>query len=365
MIPVRRLATMAGSRMKSWFPKSSYPLIISAPMDFVTNPRLATEVTKAGGFGFLQGGRDFSPESPVLKKLDDQLTQARKLLQWEKEAGSPLSIGVGFVLYASSISYFSQTTTPILQKYQPAAVWLFAPSPTAPNTLPDLVHSLKAVGEAWGLKVVVQVGTVAAAREALQHGADVIVAQGTDAGGHQWASGAGIVSLVPEIADLLKDEFPEKDVALWAAGGIADGRGVAAALALGAEGAVLGTRYMVATESDAQDFKRKAILGTTDGGANTVKSQLHDHIQGNMEWPDVYDGRAVIHPSYQDQQSGLSLEENRKRFKAAKDSGELSRMVTWSGTGVGLVKDELPAAVITKQVREGALKRIADLKSEG
>ncbi|KAI0004750.1 FMN-dependent 2-nitropropane dioxygenase [Xylariaceae sp. FL0662B] len=363
MTTIRRLATMAGSRMKSWFPKTSHPLIISAPMDFVTNPRLATEVTKAGGLGFIQGGRDFSPESPVLKKLDDQLAQARELLQWENQAGNPLPIGVGFVLYSTSTRHFSRTTTPILQKYRPAAVWLFAPSPAIPDTISDVVNALRAVGEAWGLKVVIQVGTVATAREALRHGVDVLVAQGTDAGGHQFANGASVVSLVPEIADMLKDEFSEKDVALWAAGGIADGRGVAAALALGADGVVLGTRYMVATESDAQEFKRKAILGTTDGGSSTVKSQLHDHIQGNTEWPDIYDGRAVIHPSYQDYQAGLPLEENRKRFNAAKESGDLSRMVTWSGTGVGLIKEELPAAEITKRVREGALKTIADLKS--
>ncbi|KAI1773633.1 FMN-dependent 2-nitropropane dioxygenase [Hypoxylon cercidicola] len=358
-----KLAKMAGSRMKSWFPTTSYPLIVSAPMDFVTNPRLAAEVTKAGGLGFIQGGRDFSPESPVLKKLDDQLTQAREHLGLEKsaEGSNPLPIGVGFVTYAASTKHFGETTVPILRRHQPTAVWLFAPSPAAPDTIRDVIKSLKSDG--WSPKVVVQVGSVAAAREAAKHGADIIVAQGIDAGGHQWASGAGVVSLVPEIGDALRNEFPDKEVAVWAAGGIADGRGVAASLALGAEGAVLGTRYMVATESDAQDFKKKAILSTSDGGANTVKSQLHDHIQGNMSWPDVYDGRAIVTPSYQDHAAGVPLDENTKRFEAAKEEGDLSRMVTWSGTGVGLIKEELPAAEITRRVREGALKAIAGLKS--
>lgn len=49
-----------------------------------------------------------------------------------------------------------------------------------------------------------------------------------------------------------------------------------------------------------------------------------------MGWPDVYDGRAVMHPSYRDQKDGVSLEENTKRFNAAKEAGDLSRMVTWS-----------------------------------
>lgn len=60
------------------------------------------------------------------------------------------------------------------------------------------------------------------------------------------------------------------------------------------------------------------------------RSQVHDHVQGNKEWPDVYDGRAIVHPSFQDQQAGLSLEDNEKRYKSAKDSGDLSRMITWS-----------------------------------
>jgi nitronate monooxygenase len=122
-------------------------------------------------------------------------------------------------------------------------VWLFAPSPAAPTTLADVAAALQPLRAEWGLRVVVQVGTVAAARQAVHEAAaDVIVAQGVDAGGHQWASTAGIVSLVPEIADMLRDEFPDRNVAVWAAGGMADGRGVAASVALGAEGAVLGTR---------------------------------------------------------------------------------------------------------------------------
>lgn len=71
------------------------------------------------------------------------------------------------------------------------------------------------------------------AREAVEDGCDVVVAQGVDAGGHQWAQGAGLMSLLPEVVDMLAAEHKAKEVAVIAAGGIMDGRGIAAGLALG------------------------------------------------------------------------------------------------------------------------------------
>jgi len=81
--------------------------------------------------------------------------------------------------------------------------------------------------------VFVQVGTLAAAKEAAMQGADVVVAQGGDAGGHQWKRGASVVGLVPEVMDMVDKQGIEKEVAVVAAGGIVDGRGVVAALGLG------------------------------------------------------------------------------------------------------------------------------------
>lgn len=112
----------------------------------------------------------------------------------------------------------------------PQAVWLFAPDPAAsPRAHPDLIDAC----HEHGLKVFVQVGTVAAAREAARDGADVIVAQGADAGGHQFARAASVVSLVPEVRLMLREEFAGRDVALVAAGGIAHEDAVVAAVVLG------------------------------------------------------------------------------------------------------------------------------------
>lgn len=112
----------------------------------------------------------------------------------------------------------------------PQAIWLFAPDPAASERAhPGIID----VCHEHGFKVFVQVGTVSAAREAARDGADVIVAQGVDAGGHQFASGAGVISLVPEIRLMLQDDFVGKNIALVAAGGIAHENAVVAAIALG------------------------------------------------------------------------------------------------------------------------------------
>lgn len=117
-----------------------------------------------------------------------------------------------------------------MAKHRPAAIWLFAPDGNL-KPHPAIIKALKSLDPPP--TVFVQVGNVAAAREAVNDGADVVVAQGVDAGGHQFRQGTGIVTLVPEVRSMLDDEFPGRDIGLVAAGGIVDGRGVAAALALG------------------------------------------------------------------------------------------------------------------------------------
>lgn len=178
--------------------------------------------------------------------LAKELTTARTLLLPASAASaappgpsrsSPLPVGVGFILaHPSAASHFLASALPVLREHRPAAVWLFAPRPEdlVSGSVADIVAALR--GE--GFTVAFQVGSVAAARQAARDGADVLVVQGADAGGHQSAfecGGAGVVSLVPEVVDMLEAEFPAapREVAVVAAGGIVEGRGVAAALALG------------------------------------------------------------------------------------------------------------------------------------
>ncbi|OAQ87537.1 2-nitropropane dioxygenase protein [Purpureocillium lilacinum] len=329
---------MAPQIMHSWFPWTQKPLILSAPMYGVSNATLAVEVSKAGGFGIIPAGFNFSPGHPQVVALEAELILARKLLGMTSEPSKQMPVGVGFITCHETVAHFSETVLPLLEEHKPAAVWLFAPDPASRvRAHPDIIRRL----HESGIKAIVQVGSVAAAREAIQDGSDIIVAQGTDAGGHQFALGAGLMTLVPEIRAMMQAEFPARQVGLVAAGGIMNGGGVVAALALGAEAVVQGTRFIVARESTASESYKGTVLRARDGGAITIKSTIHDDIQGTPIWPSLYDGRAIMGDSYHDHEAGLSMAENIKKYQDAKQSGDVSRSITWCGTGVGLVNDEM------------------------
>lgn len=174
---------------------------------------------------------DLNPDSPQLSKLDADLNESRERLgDSASTAPGYLAIGAGFITGHASITKFSETALPILKKHRPAAVWLFAPEEQAkPHR--SIIKSLKTLETPP--KVFVQVGNVTAAREAVNDGADVLVCQGIDAGGHQFRRGMGVVSLVLEVKHMLEQDFPERKVAVVAAGGIVNGKGVAAMMTLG------------------------------------------------------------------------------------------------------------------------------------
>ncbi|TLS28453.1 hypothetical protein PpBr36_01900 [Pyricularia pennisetigena] len=364
-----RISNMATTTLlKKWFPHTEAPVIISAPMLGAATGALAAQVTNAGGLGMIPGGYDVTPGSTQLAELDAELSTARQILGLQ-DAEGPLPVGIGFICCHEIVDahFGGRGVADLVARHRPAAVWLFAPEPDAGYE--KLVRAVReaaaATAASYEVKVFAQVGTVADARRAVSAGVDVVVAQGVDAGGHQFAVGSGIVGLVPEVRDMVDEEFPGRDVAVVAAGGIADGRGVAAALALGAEGAVMGTRFLVADEAKTVDWQRKIVLETRDGGLNTNKSVFHDQLRGTDSlWPPFYDGRAIVTDSYRDHRVGVSLEENKKRFKQAKEAGDdASRGVVWSGSAVGLVRKSGPAGDIVKQTRDEAKKRIRAAQS--
>jgi nitronate monooxygenase len=134
-----------------------------------------------------------------------------------------------------------------------------------------------------GCKIICQVQTLAQAREAAAAGADIIIAQGRDAGGHSGVT-RGTMGLVPAVVDAVTP------IPVVAAGGIADGRGLAAALALGAAGVSMGTRFTASRESLWDAEMKAATLGA--GGDQTEQTRVFDVVRG-APWPAIYPGRAL------------------------------------------------------------------------
>ncbi|WP_287285846.1 nitronate monooxygenase [Mesorhizobium sp.] len=172
--------------------------------------RLAAAVSHAGGLGLIGGG--YGDEAWLDKEF---------------AAAGSARVGCGFITW--SLATRPHLLDRVLER-QPAALMLSFGSPA-----PFAAHIREA-----RVPIICQVQSMLHAREALDVGADVVVAQGKEAGGH--SGHRSTFTLVPEIADLLAKKAPE--TLLVAAGGVGDGRALAAALLLGADGVLVGTRFI-------------------------------------------------------------------------------------------------------------------------
>ncbi|KXT09957.1 hypothetical protein AC579_10269 [Pseudocercospora musae] len=341
--------------LKDTLPWTRSPLIINAPMGGIATADLAIAVTQAGGLGQLGGVPDY-------EDLSKQLAQAESALH--RTSNGLLPIGLGILCFLMK----QEDTLPLLEKYRPAVVWIFAS-----HKLSDYSEWAKSVRERLpSSQLWIQVGSVeGAVRIAKEANPDVLCLQGIDAGGHGFEKGAGIVSLVPETIDALKAEGLDERVSIVAAGGIADGRAVAAALTLGAEGVVMGTRFLSAPEARVHPQYREAIIHAQDGGQSTVRDKVFDELRGPNQWPGDYDGRSIRTASYRDKAKGVHIDEIRQRHAdvARRESagyaadGASGRAATWAGTGVGLVTKEQRAADIVEEVRQQALASLEAVKA--
>lgn len=332
------------SSIYTHYPWVSRPLIANAPMADFAGARLATSVTMAGGLGFIGSAMNAGA-------LSTELEKAKSLLSSSQIATpSTLPIGVGFLIFAEKL----ENVVAVIAQHRPAVVWLSCPPESQ-----DFAVWAKAMRTASPeSRIWIQIAGVAAAVEVAQLCApDVLVLQAADAGGHGRSPGAGLVSLIPEARDAL-DAAGFSKIPVIGAGGVGDGRGVAAALSCGADGVLMGTAFLASIEVDlpAKEYQ-EAILEAVDGGVNTVRGTIFDDIRAKIIWPSRYDGRALTSPSYQDYLDGVGLHELKKKYADSimgsdKGFGGERRAVIWAGSGVGLVKEVKAAGDIVRELRE-------------
>src|SRR6266700_203004 len=211
-----------------------------------------------------------------------------------------------------------------------------------------------------GILVMQQVHTVKQARQAAEREVDVIIAQGSEAGG--FGGTVAALALVPQVVDAVSP------IPVVAAGGIADGRGLAAALVLGAQGINVGTRFLATREAPISEGWKQAILAaeSEDAGKVEVWNDMFP-LPGGGGYGTV--PRALRTPfieEWQQRRDDARREAERLQgeVNAALQQGRLHETVPFSGQTTGLIRDILPAGDIVRSIvaqAEEALKRASQL----
>jgi nitronate monooxygenase len=283
--------------------------IALAPMGGSAGGALAAAVSNGGGLGLLGGG------------AGDRGWLSRELPLVAEATTKPW--GIGFQSWAIDPGVVESAL-----RHQPAAVML---SFGDPRPFTGLVRQA-------GIPLIIQVTDMEETRQAMEAGADLIVAQGTEAGGHGGRPGWSTLAFTPAVVDLVAP------VPVLAAGGIADGRGVAAALALGAAGALIGTRFQATAESLVGPEAKKAII--EGGGEDTERSSVLDIARGSR-WPLEYTGRTLGHPfldQWRDREADLAAAPDARRaYQEGVARGDLPPEPVWASQAIDLIHD-LPSA---------------------
>ena len=323
--------------------------ILSAPLGMIAGPELAAAVSNAGGLGIMS----FNGNPPPV--LREEIRRLRTLTR--------RPFGVNVLLDGPRLPFAVAEVVDVCVEERVPALSFFWGDP-APYV--ERAH-------AAGIVVIDQVGSVAAARRSVQAGVDVVIAQGFEAGGHV-AGTVALGVLVPRVVDAVSP------VPVVAAGGIADARGLAAALALGAQGAVLGTRLLATPEARAHPVYKQRVLAASEedtvhtvlfgyGWPNAphrtlrtpfVEAWLADAARGSAERPDEpfvgefrIGGTTVPLPRFSSLPPNLDT------------TGDVESMAMLAGQGVGLVHEVKPAGDVVREVAAGAreiIRRLAGLR---
>ncbi len=288
--------------------------VLLAPMDTIAGGKLAAAVTRSGGLGMLGGGYGNA------EWLE---------LEWANAGNT--RIGCGFITW--SLAKNPHVLDRALA-HRPAAVMLSFgdPRPFAP-----------AIKEARST-LICQVQSLAHAHEAIAAGADILVAQGTEAGGHGQTT--PLFTILPQVVQ----SFPGTPVI--AAGGIVDGRGLVAAMAYGAEGVLMGTRFYASEELNGHPAAKERIVRS--GPGETVRSSVFD-ISRRLDWPAIYTGRALRNKHTErwlGRESDLSdqIDEIAETYAAARERGDFDVAGVFAGEGSALIDDLPPAGKIVERV---------------
>ena len=316
--------TLLNSRFSQRFGLGS-PIAL-APMALASGGALAAACARAGALGLVGGG------------YGELAWTQREYMLAQAQAGTDSGrIGCGFIVWkldqdASALDW-------VLERKPRAVMLSFGdPRPYASRIA------------AAGAELLFQVQRLEQVPMALEAGASVIIGQGGEAGGHGMnaLNSRATITLVPELADWLAANSPQ--TMLLAAGGVADGRTLAAVRVLGADGALVGSRLWATQESLAPaGAKEQAVASSGDG---TARSSVFDILR-RKNWPAPYDFRAIrneLHRKWEGRLDASSFDQARAEYDAGVKAGDFSRAHATVGEAAGLIHDLPPAAQVIERM---------------
>ncbi|XP_062077090.1 uncharacterized protein LOC133781983 [Humulus lupulus] len=309
--------------------------IVQAPLGpDISGPELVAAVANAGGLGFLR-----APDWEDPDYLRELIRKTRTLTD------KPFGVGVVLAFpHEENIKAILEEKVAVLQVY-----W------------GECSEELVLKAHRAGVKIVPQIGRLEEANKVINLGVDAIIVQGREAGGHVIGQDA-LFPLLPRVVDLVGD----KEIPVIAAGGIVDARGYVAALALGALGVCLGTRFLATEESNAHPIYKKKLI-------EFDRTEYTD-IFGRARWPNAPQ-RVLETPFFNEWKSILPRENEANQPVIGRSiihgkereirrlagtvpnltaTGDIESMAMYAGQGVGLIKEILPAGEVVKRIVEDA-----------
>lgn len=309
--------------------------IVHAPLGpDISGPELVAAVANSGCLGFLR-----APDWEAPDHLRQLIRKTRTLTD------KPFGVGVVLAFpHEENIRAILDEKVAVLQVY-----W------------GECSQDLVLQAHQAGVKIVPQVGSFEEAKKVVDIGVDGIIVQGVEAGGHIIGL-EGLITLLPRVVDLVRD----RDIPVIAGGGIVDERGYVAAMALGAQGVVLGTRFLATEESHAHPTYKKKLVD--------LDKTAYTDVFGRARWPGA-PHRVLETPFFQEWRN-LPSDENEsnqpiighstihgvekeiRRFAGtvpnATTTGDIESMAMYGGAGIGLIKEIVPASEVIKRLVEGA-----------
>jgi len=302
--------------------------IVLAPMTPAAGADLASAVSEAGGLGLLGGGYAerawFMAEAARVTRPD---------------------VGCGFITWA--LARDPDLYDEALARFPRAMMLSFADPAPLSRRATDA-----------GVPLICQVHTLDQALHAVDVGANVVVAQGTEAGGHGQVA-RSTMPFVPAVVDAVSRRAP--DVLVLAAGGIADGRGLAAALMLGADGVLIGTRFWATQEAIIHSAAKTKVVAAS--GDETIRTRVYDVVR-RRDWPEGYTGR-LMKNEFIEKWHGREVElaemqeTELAKVEAAYEAGDYDTANVTVGESIGLVRDVPPAGELVRRISAEATARLA------